>query len=98
MEEAQTVRVKFEIFGHVQGVFFRANTQRTAHSLGLRGYVQNTTSNTVTGVIEGSPSQVEVMRNWLTNTGSLNSVIERAEFKNLKTEGKTPYVGFIVKK
>jgi len=36
--------VSFEIFGKVQGVFFRKHTQQTASALGLRGHVQNTSN------------------------------------------------------
>ena len=36
------VAVEFEVFGRVQGVFFRKFTNEKALSLGLRGWVKNT--------------------------------------------------------
>ena len=46
-DEAETeamalVAVEFEVFGRVQGVFFRKFTNEKALSLGLRGWVKNT--------------------------------------------------------
>lgn len=35
-------RVRFEVYGRVQGVFFRKYTCMKAEQLRLRGYVQNT--------------------------------------------------------
>ena len=36
------IAVDFEVFGKVQGVFFRKFTNEKANSLGLRGWVKNT--------------------------------------------------------
>ena len=36
------VAVEYEVFGRVQGVFFRKFTNEKALSLGLRGWVKNT--------------------------------------------------------
>ncbi|XP_033149984.1 acylphosphatase-2 [Drosophila busckii] len=43
----------FEVFGIVQGVFFRKHTQAKAKQLGLGGWCMNTREGTVKGVIEG---------------------------------------------
>lgn len=43
--------LKFE--GHVQGVFFRASTQRIARTLGLMGWVRNLDNGSVEAVVEG---------------------------------------------
>jgi acylphosphatase len=45
---------RFEVFGKVQGVFFRAFTEKQAKSLGLVGWCANTSNGTVVGVIEGA--------------------------------------------
>jgi len=37
--EKQIFRVQFEVFGTVQGVFFRKHTHKTADSLGVSGWV-----------------------------------------------------------
>ena len=36
------VALEYEVFGRVQGVFFRKFTNEKAQSLGLRGWVKNT--------------------------------------------------------
>ena len=36
------VALEYEVFGKVQGVFFRKFTNEKAQSLGLRGWVKNT--------------------------------------------------------
>jgi len=44
--------------GRVQGVFFRANAQRIAKELGLRGWVRNCLDGSVEAVVEGPQPQV----------------------------------------
>ena len=41
-EMAANAIVSFEVFGKVQGVYFRKHTQAKARELGLTGWVQNT--------------------------------------------------------
>jgi acylphosphatase len=42
----------FEVDGRVQGVFFRACTEKKAKELGLVGWVMNTAQGTVKGVCQ----------------------------------------------
>ncbi|XP_076258124.1 acylphosphatase 2 isoform X2 [Rhynchophorus ferrugineus] len=76
------VSVDFEVFGRVQGVFFRKYTQQEATKLGLRGWCMNTEKDTVKGVMEGPTGQVSQMKNWLKKVGSPSSRIENAVFGN----------------
>jgi acylphosphatase len=46
------------VSGRVQGVWFRAFTQKAATKLGVRGYVENLPDGRVHLVAEGSPDQV----------------------------------------
>ncbi|KAK9892281.1 hypothetical protein WA026_019088 [Henosepilachna vigintioctopunctata] len=78
------VSVDFEVYGIVQGVFFRKYTQKEAQKLSLKGYCMNTERGTVQGTIQGEVSKINMMKNWLQKTGSPSSRIERAEFKNEK--------------
>ncbi|KAJ8964672.1 hypothetical protein NQ314_004704 [Rhamnusium bicolor] len=55
------VSVDFEVFGKVQGVFFRKYTEQQANRLGLKGWCMNTHQDTVKGVVEGTPSKVNEM-------------------------------------
>ncbi|XP_014255958.1 acylphosphatase-1-like [Cimex lectularius] len=86
--------VNFEVFGKVQGVFFRKYTCENAKKLGLNGFVQNTPRGTVIGALEGRVSAIEKMKNWLKNTGSPKSRIERVDFENEKTIQSPSYSGF----
>ncbi|MEE9936788.1 MAG: acylphosphatase [Deltaproteobacteria bacterium] len=52
------------ISGRVQGVFFRAETQRTGLALHLSGWVQNTQDGGVEAVFEGTDDAVEKMIAW----------------------------------
>ena len=47
------------IRGHVQGVFFRAWTVKTASDLGLTGWVRNVRSGDVEAVVQGEPAAVD---------------------------------------
>ncbi|KAH8281043.1 hypothetical protein KR054_007852 [Drosophila jambulina] len=71
---------QFEVFGIVQGVSFRMYTLRRAQKLGVRGWCQNTTTNTVKGEIEGHYNAFEEMRIWLRYTGSPTSRIDKVVF------------------
>ncbi len=46
----------------VQGVFFRAGTSEEAKKLGVVGHVENTSSGTVTGEVQGEPKPVSQMK------------------------------------
>ncbi|CAF89462.1 unnamed protein product, partial [Tetraodon nigroviridis] len=78
------ISVDYEIFGRVQGVFFRKYTQAEGKKLGLVGWVQNTDAGTVQGQLLGGRSKVQQMQQWLRSTGSPKSQISKAEFRNEK--------------
>jgi acylphosphatase len=52
------------ISGRVQGVFFRAATQRTAIDLNLTGWVRNITDGRLEAVFEGGDAKVDKMLAW----------------------------------
>jgi acylphosphatase len=58
-DPVKTVTVRIE--GRVQGVFYRAWTERMARSLGLDGSVRNCRDGSVEAVFSGPASQVEAM-------------------------------------
>ncbi|CAM9500055.1 unnamed protein product, partial [Chrysoparadoxa australica] len=76
-------QLSFEIHGRVQQVFFRKCTQERANQLGIVGWCENTAQKTVKGQIEGTPEQLEAMKQWLSNEGSPQSRIERASFSEV---------------
>lgn len=55
----------FIVSGIVQGVGFRAATQKLARELGLVGWVKNTPSGTVEVVARGDSAGVAALRTWL---------------------------------
>ncbi|KAG6445259.1 hypothetical protein O3G_MSEX003824 [Manduca sexta] len=90
--------VDFEVFGRVQGVFFRKYTKDQAEKLGLRGWCKNTSQGTVQGQMQGPPDKVETMINWLKTTGSPSSRIDKAEFKNQKEISEYTFDNFSIVK
>ncbi|KAL0215422.1 hypothetical protein P9112_007606 [Eukaryota sp. TZLM1-RC] len=88
------LQLHFEVFGKVQGVWFRKYTVQEARRLGISGYCQNTSSGSVRGVAEcDSRSTLQQFQQWLAETGSPKSRIERIEAEIVETpEGK--YHGF----
>jgi acylphosphatase len=55
------VRLRARISGRVQGVFYRASTEREARALGLHGWVRNCPDGTVELVAEGSRPACEAL-------------------------------------
>ena len=87
----------FEVFGRVQGVFFRKYTERKANELGLAGWVRNTSRGSVEGEVaqrstagrshqSESEAALQQMEHWLGKVGSPKSTIERASFTPLSEE------------
>ncbi|XP_046402441.1 acylphosphatase-1-like [Ischnura elegans] len=91
------ISVDFEVFGKVQGVFFRKNTVLKGKELGLKGWCMNTHKGTVQGYMEGAPKEIEEMKHWLRYTGSKMSIIDRAEFTNEKDIQNYTLSGFSVR-
>ncbi|XP_056152345.1 acylphosphatase-1 [Lampris incognitus] len=88
MSQEDLLSVDYEVFGRVQGVFFRKYTQTEGKKLGLVGWVRNTDAGTVEGQLQGPSDKVKEMQEWLRTTGSPQSRIIKAEFKNeRKVEG-----------
>jgi acylphosphatase len=59
-----TKRVHLVVRGRVQGVFFRAATQREARRLGITGWVKNRADGSVEILIEGDEDAVKEMMGW----------------------------------
>ena len=97
MSASKLLHIEFEVFGRVQGVFFRKCTKEKADSLGVRGWIRNTKKNTVEGEIEGTNDLIENMKNWLRNEGSPSSRIDQAVFKNEREVQQYSYTGFSIK-
>lgn len=64
------------ISGHVQGVFFRASTQKTALQLGIKGYVKNLADGRVEVVAEGDQLSLQKLSDWCQH-GPLGAVVKQ---------------------
>lgn len=56
--------LSLHITGRVQGVFFRAETQERAQSLGLTGWVRNTKQGGVEIHAEGDSTALRALEEW----------------------------------
>jgi acylphosphatase len=57
--------VRCLVTGRVQGVFFRASTEREAQQLGVTGYARNMPDGSVEVLACGEVSAVEQLKLWL---------------------------------
>ena len=64
LDKTSKTRAHVFVFGIVQGVFFRAETQRKAWELGIFGWVRNTENRGVEMVFEGDKEKVEKIIDW----------------------------------
>ena len=53
-----------QVYGKVQGVFYRKSTQAEANQLGLCGWVKNREDGSVEIFAEGSLIQIEALKKW----------------------------------
>ncbi|XP_077272992.1 acylphosphatase-1 [Temnothorax americanus] len=97
-EMSRMLAVDFEVFGIVQGVFFRKYARKRGEELGLKGWCANTPNGTVVGHLEGEKAQVEEMKQWLRHTGSPRSRIDKAEFRNEKEISQPSFSNFEIRK
>ncbi|HUT80378.1 MAG TPA: acylphosphatase [Candidatus Bathyarchaeia archaeon] len=67
--------VQIIVKGLVQGVSFRAYTNRKAKSLGLIGYVKNLANGDVEVIAEGSTEKIIELIKWLKTEGSPSSEV-----------------------
>lgn len=86
--------VNFEVFGKVQGVFFRKYTKKACDKYHVNGWIINSNHGTVQGTIEGHPYNVETVRQWLQTKGSPSSRIEKAEFFDEQSVSKKTFDSF----
>lgn len=84
----------FEVFGRVQGVYFRAHTVDRADALGLVGWVRNTARGTVEGAVQGERAALAALRAWLETTGSPQSSVERVVITGERGIARPEFEGF----
>ncbi|XP_060558168.1 acylphosphatase-1-like [Ruditapes philippinarum] len=82
LDPSRLLSVDFEVFGLVQGVYFRKYTLEAASKIGVTGCVKNTRTGSIKGVIQGNKANVKLMQNWLYKEGSPECVIQGCQFQN----------------
>jgi acylphosphatase len=81
-----TVRRRVLVSGHVQGVFFRDSTRRSAKVHDVSGWVCNRPDGRVEAVLEGSPEGVDRVLEFCRN-GPRGAVVEDVEIHDEPPEG-----------
>ena len=83
---AGTVRVRVEVAGRVQGVWFRDSCRERARSEGVGGWVRNRGDGAVEAEFEGAPAPVERMVAWC-RTGPPRARVDAVEVTSVPTSG-----------
>ena len=82
----RTIRV----FGHVQGVYFRASARREAWRLGLAGFARNDPDGSVTIEVEGDEEAIARFVAWC-HEGPPRARIERVQVEAGEPVGYTDF-------
>ncbi|XP_046860131.1 acylphosphatase-1-like [Xenia sp. Carnegie-2017] len=90
------ISLDFEVFGKVQGVFFRKHTQKKGKEYGVVGYVKNTQHSTVVGQLQGEKQSVDLMKVWLSTEGSPKSKITKCQFSKERFIEKVEHTTFSI--
>ena len=84
-------RIKINVYGLVQGVFFRYTTRKAARNLGLRGYVKNMPDGSVYIEAEGPEDKLYELLEF-SRKGPKYAKVDRVEHEFLDPTNK--YDGF----
>lgn len=70
--------VYLEIYGKVQGVFFRLSTQKKAYELDLVGWVQNRADRSVEAFAQGEEESLQKLIEWC-HQGPTHARVDKVE-------------------
>lgn len=88
-------RVRLQIYGKVQGVFFRASTRERAQQLGVSGWVKNRSDGSVEAQVEGPSEAVDKLVEWA-HEGPSAARVDNLEVTEQDYRGE--YSGFEVRR
>jgi acylphosphatase len=83
-------RVRVQVRGRVQGVFFRVEARSRAESLRLGGWVRNLPDGSVEAVFEGDEERVQSMVHWC-RRGPRGAVVESVETAEEEPAGEARF-------
>ncbi|KAF8586553.1 acylphosphatase isozyme Ch1 [Ramaria rubella] len=83
----------YRVIGHVQGVFFRAFTQKTAQELGVKGFVKNDPNGDVSGVAQGDAAALEKFKDAISK-GPRHAKVSEVNLNEEMEMDHYDYVGF----
>lgn len=86
-------RVRVEVYGLVQGVFFRETTRREAEERGVTGWVRNRMDGSVEGVFEGEARDVDALVRWC-HRGPISAEVE--DVREAEEPYRGEFAGFVV--
>lgn len=78
--------VRIQVYGLVQGVFFRASTKQEADRLGLKGWCRNEPDGSVLIIAEGSDKQLDQFEAWC-NDGPEMARVDKLLKDEVSAEG-----------
>jgi acylphosphatase len=82
-------QVSLCVRGRVQGVYFRASTQREARRLGLTGWVKNRADGAIEILAEGEEDSIKDLIGWA-NHGPTAARVERLDVRWRGYAGEFP--------
>ena len=84
------IHLNISIYGRVQGVFFRSNTQQEAEKLNIKGFVENQSDGSVYIEAEGEKENLDAFLKWC-HQGPSFAQVEKVE---VSQEPLKDYKGF----
>ena len=83
--------ITITVSGKVQGVYFRACTEKEAQRLNLRGFVRNERNGDVYIEAEGEDANLNQLINWC-QTGSPNAIVKDIKVAEGEVKGFPEFV------
>lgn len=82
---SEKICMHYFVSGRVQGVWFRANTQKEAQKLGVTGWVRNLPDGRVEAMACGSRDQLDALTDWL-RRGPEHAEVKDLEFEEMSAQ------------
>ena len=87
---APSVRLRLQIHGRVQGVWFRDSVRRIATARGVSGWAENLPDGSVEAVLEGDPDAVGAVAAFC-RQGPTNARVDHVDERDEPADGLTGF-------